>query len=132
MENAVKALVIIGGILFALILITAFLYINSKIINYKNAEEENIRIENLRKFNQEYEVYYKKYLYGAELISLIHKMQNNNYTYKDDEAFQITWEPKSFNDETINKTEIFTCTGIEYSSETGRVSKMTFRKVDDV
>ena len=78
MENASKALLIAGGILFALLIITVLLYMNQNIITIRQTEQEKIEVEQLQKFNQEYEVYNKKLMYGAEVMSLINKMKNNN------------------------------------------------------
>lgn len=131
MENASKALMIAGGILIALIVITLFLYMLGNIRTIRQAEEQKIRTEQLQKFNEQYEAYNKKLMYGAEVLSVINKMDDNNKKYKNNTEFQITWELAD--DEligNIEKTDVYSCTDIKYSSQTGRVIKMTFKKYD--
>ena len=130
MENASKALLIAGGILFALLIITVLLYMNQNIITVRQTEQEKIEIEQLQKFNQEYEVYNKKLMYGAEVMSLINKMKNNNEKYKGNSNYQMSYTLSGFTENNIEKTGVYTCTDIQYSTETGRVKSMTFTKYE--
>ena len=78
MENAAKALLIAGGILIAIILIALFLNMYNKMASFQNTQEEKKEAEQLLAFNSEYEMYDKKILYGADIITLINKAVENN------------------------------------------------------
>lgn len=128
MENASKALLIAGGILLALIIITTFVYLVGHVKTIKQVEATKAEVAQLQKFNQEYEAYNKKLMYGAEVHSVINKIKDNNKKYAENINFQITYVLEDFTEEEIEKTSIYTCTAINYSDSTGRVSSMSFKK----
>lgn len=137
MENASKALIIAGGILLALLIITFLLYTTGYIRTIRQSEREKTTAEQLQKFNQEYEVYNKKLLYGQEVLSLINKMNDNNARNSSNflkmeynlQGFTLDSLKEEIEAEKESKTTtIYTCTGIQYSTETGRVKSMTFKK----
>ena len=78
MENASKALLIAGGVLIALIIIAMFIMMLNKMSNLKNAQQEQIEIEQLAAFNAEFEAYNKKAMYGTDVITLMNKAIQNN------------------------------------------------------
>ena len=126
MENATKALLIAGGILLSLIIISSLLFMVRHLRRIRQAEAQKIETEQLQKFNQEYEVYNKKLMYGAEVLSVINKIDNYN---RKNPQFSISWTVNgtaSIND--IGKTEIYKCTSLQYSRQTGRVNGMAFEK----
>ena len=82
MENASKALIIAGGILLGIITITMFYYMFNKASSVIDASSENGAQEELLKFNQGFEVYNKKIMYGSDVISVINKAIDNNKKYK--------------------------------------------------
>ena len=126
MENAAKALIIAGGILLALMIITFSIYMIDNVRTIRNAEAEKLEQEQLQKFNQEYEVYNKQVMYGGDVISVINKIKNNNATYKDEPEYQMSYVLTDFIETEIGTTEIYKCTNITYSNTTGRVRTMTF------
>ena len=90
MENASKALIIAGGVLIALIIITMFLIMYNRISNIQKEQEEQTKIEQLATFNAEYEAYDKKLMYGVDVITLINKVVENNKKYEGNADYQIT------------------------------------------
>ena len=79
MENASKALLIAGGVLIA-ILILSVLVVTINIINSnQKAKEQALVTEQLVEFNQKWEAYNKKALYGTDIITLMKMaIENNN------------------------------------------------------
>lgn len=89
MENASKALLMAGGILIAMITITVFVYMFSQISEMKNATDRDTSKEELLAYNQAFESYNKKLMYGADIISVINKAIDNNkrYDVEDSESY---------------------------------------------
>lgn len=70
MENASKALLIAGGVLIA-ILIVSVLVVTLNIVNSnQRTREKALATEQLAEFNQKYEAYNKKALRGTDIITL--------------------------------------------------------------
>lgn len=89
MENAAKALLIAGGIAIALIIISLLVYSANKISEIGEINQKEAEVKQLAEFNAEYEAYNKKLMYGAEVLSVINKAEDNNIKYEDD-AYKIT------------------------------------------
>ena len=79
MENASKALLIAGGVLIA-ILIVSVLVVTLNIVNSnQKTREKALATEQLAEFNQKYESYNKKALRGTDIITLMKMaIENNN------------------------------------------------------
>lgn len=126
MENASKALLIAGGILIA-ILIVSVLVVTLNIVNSnQKTREKALATEQLAEFNQKYEAYNKKALRGTDIITLknMAKSEGNAVTVKvtnGTEEIDVSIEK--------NKTAIFACTKVEYNN--GRISALTFQKIKD-
>lgn len=77
MENASKALLIAGGVLIAVLilslLVRSFLTINKFQLSQLTAEEQ----AQLEKFNEQYTKYLGQYVYGTEVITVINKSLDN-------------------------------------------------------
>lgn len=128
MENASKALLIAGGVLIA-ILILSVLVVTINIINSnQKAKEQALVTEQLVEFNQKYEAYNKKALRGTDIITLKNMAKSEGNTVKvkvmtaDGTKIDVSIE--------INKTAIFACTNVEYNNN-GRISALTFQKIKD-
>ena len=78
MENAAKALLIAGGILIAIIILSMFLVMYNKMASLQKTQEEKTKMEQIAAFNAEYEAYNKKLMYGADVITLYNKVSQNN------------------------------------------------------
>ncbi len=83
MENASKALLIAGGVLIAIVLITLLVrtYGNIGIFQRQRMTEEEIA--KIEEYNREYTKYLGKYVYGTEVITAINRALNQNqYEFK--------------------------------------------------
>ena len=136
MENASKALLIAGGVLIALIIISMLIMMLNKMSNLKNAQQEQIEIEQLAAFNAEFEAYNKKAMYGTDVITLINKVAENNKIYSGNTDYQIviTLNGNVMTSSTTSigtdfEQNIFKCTKIGYN-EHGRVSSIEINKRD--
>lgn len=78
MENATKALLIAGGVLIAIIIISMFIMMFNKMSNMQNQQEEQLKVEQIAAFNAEYESYNKKAMYGTEVMTIMNKAIQNN------------------------------------------------------
>ena len=78
MDNATDALMIAGGILIAILVISLFMYMfnNAKIIPAEEISQDEI--DRLARWNAEWEAYNKKLLYGAEILTVMNKADQNN------------------------------------------------------
>lgn len=87
MENASRALEIAAGVLLAVLILSLIVYFFSKIGEWPEQQDDMMSSEQLAKFNQEYEVYEKKMMYGVDVISCFNKAQSNNEKYVEGEGF---------------------------------------------
>lgn len=85
MENAAKALLIAGGIAIALIIISLLVYSANKISTMGEVSQKEAEVKQLAEFNAQYEAYNKKLMYGAEVLSVINKAEDNNIKYEDND-----------------------------------------------
>lgn len=83
MENASKALIIAGSILFTIMVIGLLAYFYSQYRQIPQAQTEAERLEQVAKFNREYESYDKKKMYGTDVATIVNKAINNNKKYAD-------------------------------------------------
>lgn len=132
MENASKALLIAGGVLIALIIITMFIMMFSRLSNINKEQEEKTKIEQLNAFNMEFEAYNKKVMYGADVITLINKVAENNKNYSGNPDYKITiildGTETTNSSSLIGEKEnyIYKCEKMEYNSQ-GRVCKIILK-----
>lgn len=90
MENASKALVMAGGVLIAIMVLATLMYMMQNTASYKTQTEEQQKIEQIAKFNKEYESYNKSLLRGTEVVTLINKAIANNAKYEEqDEIYDV-------------------------------------------
>lgn len=79
MENASKALLMAGGVLISIIIISMLVLMGNSLTSYQQTSVQNQREADIFKFNQEYEGYNRKGVRGNELYSLISKAIDYNY-----------------------------------------------------
>ena len=93
MENAAKALLIAGGILIGLIVISLMVFGYNRISDYYR-EKEAIKVtDQLIEFNKDYVPYNRDDVRGSDLLSLINKIIDYNSVKMDDineEKIEIT------------------------------------------
>lgn len=81
MENASKALIIAGSILFAILTISIFYFSFGKAGKLAGEVSEGTDQRVLVAFNSSFEAYNKKVMYGADIVSVINKAVDNNRGY---------------------------------------------------
>lgn len=134
MENASKALIIAGGVLIALIIITMFIMMFNNLANTKKAQEEQTKTEQISAFNAEFEAYNKKIMYGTDVITLINKVAENNKKNLNNIENQITLildgKIVTNSSELIGtdaEKSIYTSVKTEYNNS-GRICKIEIKK----
>lgn len=136
MENATQALLIVGGILLAILTLTLLVYMFNNLATMENAQAEKKEAERLSEWNAGWEAYNKKVLYGAEVLTVINKAEQNNKEYDYSENYKVnihvyldgTEQDKNF--VAMRKSSIFECTSLVYNDKTGRVKEMSFKFVE--
>ena len=84
MENASRALQIAAGVMLGVMLMALIVFTFKQMGAWPEQQDESLTTEQLLLFNQEYEVYGKKQMYGVDVISCLNKVQsyNNKYVLK--------------------------------------------------
>lgn len=110
MENASKALLMVGGVLIAIIIIAVLVRSYSSISMFQKAQLSEEEQAQLIAFNEQYTKYLGQYVYGTEVITVINKTLNNkshkittiikfnggySYTRKEWNRFQKKYEDKT-------------------------------------
>lgn len=80
MENATRALVMAGGVLISIIIITLLILMFNNLTHYQEAENDIKFAEELAKFNNQYITYNRKNVRGNEILTLANKMISHNET----------------------------------------------------
>lgn len=78
MENASKALLMAGGMLLAILLISVGVLGYTRIKSLKTTEAETVKQKQIQAFNAEYESYNRQRLRGIDVISVVNKAISNN------------------------------------------------------
>lgn len=81
MENASNALLMAGGMLLAIIVITILVITYNGIVGFENSKIEQQTIQKVTEFNEPLMSYNKKVMYGTDLISVLNLALNNNKKY---------------------------------------------------
>ena len=136
MENATQALLIAAGILFGIILLSAFVYMWNNASENQRLQQLSQEQKRLEAWNAEWEAYDKRLIRGVEILTVVNKAKQNDIDNDNSEEFKVTivieGKDKYGNNITQDnisqyKNSIFECTEMKYSSETGRVNKITFK-----
>ena len=86
MENASKALLMAGGILLGVLILSGLVLMWTKISELQASQSEITKEEQIMKFNQEFETYVsEEEITGVDLISLLNKIES--YNKKKNEVF---------------------------------------------
>lgn len=87
MENASKALEMAAGVMLGVLIMSLIAYFFTSISSWPEQQDNEKEMEQTAKFNLEYEVYDKKGMYGADVISCLSKAINNNEKYYEGGSF---------------------------------------------
>ena len=92
MENASKALLMAGGVLISVLIISALLLAYTQMTSLSNSKGQILKAEQLAEYNKQWESYNRDNLRGADVISIINKALDTNEKYKnlmDDDNFTM-------------------------------------------
>lgn len=78
MENASKALIMAGGILIALLIISLLVMFYDDIQETMNSQSKSDLVEQIAEFNKQYDVYYRDNLHGNDILSLANMVNDYN------------------------------------------------------
>ena len=107
MENAAKALIIAVGILIAIMTLSLIVYASTANERLAQAQNEKKAVEELAKFNNEYESYHKDRLYGVDVITVINKAIEHNTKMQAADVTNPYYINISFKTEEDFKNEIY-------------------------
>lgn len=130
MDNASKALLMVGGVLIALLTLSLLVVMFGNINIMADAQEKKRETQELQKWNAEWESYNKRIMYGSDVLTIVNKAADINNQYMEQPEYQIKVkiEGIDMNKELEeNKLSIFECTKITYSENTGRVNGITIK-----
>lgn len=82
MENASKALLMAGGVLASVIVISLLVILYTNISSLSNAKQQILETEELAKYNAEWESYNRDNLKGVDIITIINKAISVNEKYR--------------------------------------------------
>ena len=88
MENASKALIIAGGMLIAILVVSLLVVGWNNLTDYNRAREKIDTVEQILKFNKEFESYNKGVVRGYELVSLSNLVLDTNTRYSADQGYK--------------------------------------------
>ena len=81
MENASKALIIVGAVLLSVMIVSLLVYTGKSFGIIAKAEQDAKLTQDKKNFNLQYEIYDKNLMYGTDVLSCLNKAQNNNQKY---------------------------------------------------
>lgn len=129
MENATKALLMAGGVLIAIIIITLLVKTYGNIGAFQRQKLSLEEVEKIEQFNKDYTKYDGQYVYGTEVITVINRATNEKNNGINIDIFvdgilvgndYITTATEDF------RNKPFKCTSIGYDQNTGRVNSIYF------
>ena len=93
MENAAKALMIAGGILIAVLIISVLVSTFSTMSEFQLSQLSEEEQQQIIQFNEQYTKYINEYVYGTEVITAINKvLSHTNYEITVNVVFQNSKE----------------------------------------
>ena len=78
MENASKALIIAGGVLLALMVLSLVVYMSTATSRFAESQDQKRLTEEIKAFNDGYTSYNKKRMYGTDIITVVNKAIEHN------------------------------------------------------
>lgn len=92
MENASKALIMAGGILITILVVSLLVLFWNQVSDYKKTSSDAEKEAQLSTFNEQFTQYARNDLKGVEIISLVNKVVN--YNKKNTGAGEINYSQK--------------------------------------
>lgn len=78
MENASKALIIAGGVFFALMLLALLVFVFTSVTDFADSQDRKTLTKQIAEFNEGYEAYNKQIMYGTDIITVVNKAIDHN------------------------------------------------------
>lgn len=144
MENASKALIISAEILLGVLLLTIMVYAFHLMGSFSDTVDKNIETKNVAEFNTKFEKFQNKNLTAQDIVTIINLAKQHNEKM-DTEAVSIILNGKKLSldkytekelnaqikENSLDKDEIqyFTCTGMNYNKETGKIDQIVLKKL---
>lgn len=122
MENASKAIIMAGGILIGVIILSVLVLVFSPIGDVYEEQGTSLSIEQLEKYNRQFNTFDKS-LYGSELLSLKNLLEDYNYRVLQDADQKYIAE----NEITVT-VRISRCTAEELLDSNGQVIRTDYKK----
>lgn len=124
MENAAKALGIAGGVLIAIVILASLIYTFKRVSMIPEQQEYKNEVKEVLKFNEQFQVYNKKLMYGVDVVSCLNKVRDNNKKSQDyvDGAYDIEISIK-INSPVYDRFEIYY---IDTTSKLKKETQMTY------
>ena len=122
MENASKALIIAASVLIAMLIIGAAVYMFNVMSSIQAEEEASSQTQIITEFNQKFDVYNRKILYGSDILSLANMI--------DDYNVRETVESKMYQEMQIHvtvKKQLTSSTDKKYSISAGTYTAQQLR-----
>lgn len=99
MENASKALLIAGGVLLAMMILSLVVIMTSSLTDISEGQDRKKLTEQIEEFNKSYLAYNKTRMYGTDVITVVNKAIDHNRTVdareEDPYYINIYFETKS-------------------------------------
>lgn len=139
MENATQALLIAAGIFFGILVLSLFVYMFGNASNLQGSMKKNEEMERLAEWNEEWEAYNKRILYGAEVLTVFNKAEQNNIDNGNNPLYVVNVKVIDENGNKVTdirdymqsrKTSIFECQEMKRNDETGRIQTIVFKFVE--
>ena len=133
MENATKALLIAAGILMLVMILSLLVIAYNNTSNFFQSEHENTVIEQLERFNNQFDNYSESTVRGNEMLSIINKVIDYNSLQAENEGYEeITLTIKKMdNSDVINQfkyeeSDTSILTGINSGGSKALSEKVTY------
>ena len=128
MDNASKALLMAGGMLLAILILTLLIYAWSLFSEYQSSRDDLADIENTAKFNQQFTNYDRDDVQGYELITLVNQIIDYNERKTEDTKNNnnVRYNPMAITIDINEQADAFT-----YEDKTNRlISNVTYKDGD--
>lgn len=119
MENASKALIIAGGILLAMMILSLMVYMGTTMNDMAESQDRQTLAQQTKEFNDSYLAYNKTRMYGTDVITVVNKaIDYNKRLDTDDEEYfiNISLDLKTDFETTSEKVTIYGDGRQEYSA----------------
>ena len=89
MENVSHVLIIVVSVLIAIVIIFLIIFVFGHLSQLPEAQQDTLRSENIKKFNESFTAYDKDLMYGADVLSCLNKAESNNQKYVNNNYYGI-------------------------------------------